>query len=86
MWGNLEHLNGPQHFPIETNKGFVRVLENLQNGGALACMDTTVMGHPYVWDGTLREETMVYSLKVLSGILPTRINLSKVRPRTQMLS
>ena len=34
----------------------------------------------YLWDGTLQGEKLVHSLKILSGTLPTRVNLNQGNP------
>ena len=79
-WSGLGHLGGPRQLSSECQRGRMRALEQIHNGKALACMAASEVARPYLWDGTLRGENMVYGLKILSSTLPTRINLSKGRP------
>ena len=77
---HLGFVSGPAEISSECTRECMDALKSIHNGRSLACMAKSITTRSYVWHGTLQGGSMVRGLQILSGTLPTRINLSKGRP------
>ena len=77
---DVGHVSHPQVIAEERVESNRAKLHNLHNGSALRLMTEGAVRKSYLWDGTLRGEKLVHSLKILSGTLPTRVNLNWGNP------
>ena len=77
---HLGFVSGPAEISSERARERMETLKGIHNGRSLVCMAKSMTTCSYVWDGTLRGGSMIRGLQILSGTLPTRINLSKGQP------
>jgi hypothetical protein len=62
----------------ETIRRRENIFMNQTNGIALSTMaKTNVCKRDYLWHGTLNGKTTINSLKILSGTIPTKLNLNR---------